>query len=218
MSTDRLQIALFSDSALPIINGVSTSIATLTDDLRELGHSVTLFAPRYHKKTDADPNTYRFPSFESPFNRGYPCARWPYYPMLKHFRNKGFDIVHLHTPFVLGMVGLRWAESFEIPVVATYHTLYDRYAHYIPVFPRRYVRFRLAKHTNFVYNSVSHVVVPTDAALRWLRRSAASRHDHPDRNPSPSDADSNPSSGRPGDLSCRSGHALRGTPCPGKKS
>lgn len=160
---------------MPILNGVSTSIAMLTDELRERGHSVSLFAPRIPGHQDADPNTYRFPSFQTVWSRGYPAALPPYWPMLRHFRRHEFDLVHLHTPFFVGFTGLRWAQSHDLPIVATYHTLYDRYAHYVPVFPRRYVRFRLAKHTNFFYNSVAHVVTPTETSERWLRRHSIRR-------------------------------------------
>ena len=171
----RLRIAFFSDSARPLVNGVATSIAMLTDELREAGHSVALFAPKFPGYKDPDPNTYRFPSFETVWSRGYPAALPPYWPMLRHFRAREFDLVHIHTPFFVGFTGLRWAESHGLPTVATYHTLYDRYSHYIPILPRRYVRFRLAKHTNFFYNSVDHVVTPTDASLRWLRRHSIRR-------------------------------------------
>ena len=169
---ESLRIAVFSDSLMPLVNGVSTSIRLLTDELRERGHSLSLFAPEYPGHRDADPNTYRFPSFETRFNRGYPAARWPFAPMLREFRRGEFDLVHIHTPFFVGLCGYRWAESHGLPMVATYHTLYDRYAHYIPILPRRYTRFRLAKHTNFFYNRMDHVITPTDASMRWLRRHA----------------------------------------------
>ena len=68
------------------------------------------------------------------------------------------------------MVGFRWAESHDIPIVSTYHTLYDRYAHYFTLLPHRYVRFRIAKHTNFYYNHMDHVITPSEASLKWLRR------------------------------------------------
>jgi glycosyltransferase involved in cell wall biosynthesis len=165
-----LRIAIFSDSALPILNGVSISIAALIDELRTQGHSVHLFTAAYPKYRDGDPNAYRFPAIETPVAKGYPISYPPFYRMLHKFRRHEFDIVHTHTPFILGMVGFRWAESHEIPIVSTYHTLYDRYAHYIPILPRRYVRFRIAKHTNFYYNRMAHVITPSEASKRWLRR------------------------------------------------
>lgn len=166
----RLRIAIFSDSALPILNGVSISIDSLITELRNRGHSVHLFTARHPKYRDLDPHTHRFRALETPWTKGYPLAFPPFYRMLRKFRRHEFDIIHTHTPFTLGFVGLRWSESEDIPIVSTYHTLYDRYVHYIPFFPRRYLRFKLAKHTNFYYNRVRHVITPSEAALKWLRR------------------------------------------------
>ncbi len=169
-SPDRLRIAIFSDSALPILNGVSISVDALIRELRNRGHSVTLFTAQQRGPTDPDSNTYRFRAIETPWTKGYPLAYPPFYRMLRKFRGMEFDLVHAHTPFTIGFVGLRWAESHNLPILATYHTLYDRYAHYIPLFPRRYVRFKIAKHTNYFFNRVNHVIAPSEAALRWLRR------------------------------------------------
>ncbi|HVT12252.1 MAG TPA: glycosyltransferase [Fimbriimonadaceae bacterium] len=165
-----MRVAIFSDSVLPVLNGVSVSVNALVTELRNQGHSVHVFAPRYPKHTEPDPNTYRLRALETPWTKGFPIAYPPFLRMLRKFRRHDFDVIHTHTIGVLGFVGLRWAESHEIPIVSTYHTLYDRYAHYIPFIPRRYVRFKIAKHTNFYYNSVDHVITPSEAAVRWLRR------------------------------------------------
>jgi len=167
---DCLRIAMFSDSALPILNGVSISVDALVGELRNLGHSVHLYAPRCPGHRDSDPNTIRFRSIGTPWAPQYPLAYPPYYRKMLEFRKHEYDLVHTHTPFGTGMVGLRWGESHELPIVSTYHTLYDRYAHYLKFFPPRYVRFRIAKHTNFYYNKVDHVLTPSEASLKWLRR------------------------------------------------
>lgn len=166
----RLRVAIFSDSVLPVLNGVSVSVDALVSELRNQGHSVHVFAPRYPHYREPDSNTYRFRALETPWTKGFPIAYPPFLRMLRKFRRHDFDVVHTHTIGVLGFVGLRWAESHELPIVSTYHTLYDRYAHYIPFFPRRYVRFKIAKHTSWYYNSVDQVITPSDASLRWLRR------------------------------------------------
>ncbi len=175
MQEERLRIAIFSDSAFPILNGVSVSVDALISELRHRGHSVHLFTAAFPHHKDNDPNTYRFRAIESPWTKGYPLAFPPFYRMLRKFRRQEFDIIHTHTPFTIGFVGLRWAESHGIPVVSTYHTLYDRYAHYIPYFPRRYTRFRMAKHTNFYYNNVDHVITPSEASMRWLQRHSVNK-------------------------------------------
>jgi len=167
-----LRIALFSDSTHPIINGVSISVDALVNELRHQGHSVHVYANRFPGHQDTDPNTFRFRAVEFPFWQGYPLLIPPVYHMLRQFRRHQYDVIHTHTPFLLGMVGLRWAESHEIPIVSTYHTLYDRYAHYVKCLPRRYVRYRIAKHTHFYYNRVNQVITPTDASQKWLIRHA----------------------------------------------
>ena len=170
-----MRIALFSDSLLPVLNGVSVSVDSLVTELRNKGHSVHIFAPQFPGLQEADPNTYRFRSVEMPFGKGFPLAYPPYIRMLRKFRRHEFDVIHTHTIGILGFLGLRWAESHGLPIVATYHTLYDRYAHYVPYLPRRYARFKIAKHTNFYYNSVDHVITPSEASLRWLRRHSVTR-------------------------------------------
>jgi len=170
LTTDRLRVAIFSDSALPVLNGVSVSVDALVGELRNQGHSVHVFTARYPGYKDPDPNTYRCRAIETPISRGYPVSYPPFYRMLLKFRRHEFDVIHTHTPFFLGMVGFRWAESHDIPIVSTYHTLYDRYSHYFKLLPHRYVRFRIAKHTNFYYNHMDHVITPSEASLKWLRR------------------------------------------------
>lgn len=154
---------------MPILNGVSVSIDALVSELRRRGHSVHIFTSRYPGHKDTDPNTHRFWAIETPWTKNYPIAFPPFYRLLLAFREHEFDIIHTHTPFTLGFVGLRWAESHELPIVSTYHTLYDRYSHYVPL-PRRYVRFKIAKHTHFYYSHVNHVITPSEASLKWLRR------------------------------------------------
>lgn len=172
MADRRLSIAVFSDSALPVLNGVSVSIDQTIRRLRELGHSVHLFTSDYPGHLEQDPNTHRFFALHTFFAKDYPLALPPFYPMLAEFRRHKFDVIHTHTPFTVGFVGLRWAESHGIPIVATYHTHYDKYTHYIPLFPKAYLDYKIAKHLNFYYNSVNHVITPSRASETWLMRHA----------------------------------------------
>ena len=55
MEQGKLRIAIFSDSAFPILNGVSVSIQSLVSELRNLGHSVTIFTASHFNYRDPDP-------------------------------------------------------------------------------------------------------------------------------------------------------------------
>ncbi|MBL8066264.1 MAG: glycosyltransferase [Chthonomonadaceae bacterium] len=170
-----LKIAIFSDSALPVLNGVSVSVDALIKALRANGHSVFLYTTSYPGHRDSDPNVTRFPAIHTPWTKDYPLSVPPFYFWFHEFKRRNFDIVHTHSPFTVGFVGLRWAQSCEIPVVSTYHTLYDKYVHYVPFFPKFYLRYKIAKHTNFYYNCVDHVVTPSAAAKRWLNKHSVTK-------------------------------------------
>lgn len=162
---------MFSDSLLPLANGVSVSVDTLTQALRDQGHYVELYGPRFPGHIDApEAATVRFDSIRLPWADRYPIAIPPAFPFLPRFRRGNFDVVHTHTLGISGYIGLKWAKAHDLPLVATYHTLYDRYAHYCTILPRRYVRYKIAAHTKDFFNSAQAVLTPSRYSKRWLER------------------------------------------------
>jgi glycosyltransferase involved in cell wall biosynthesis len=49
------------------------------------------------------------------------------------FTGLDFDVVHAHHPFLLGPAARRLARRTRRPLVFTYHTRYEKYAHYVPL-------------------------------------------------------------------------------------
>lgn len=170
MSDRPLSIAFFSDSAFPIRNGVSVSIDALMKRLREMGHSAHLFAPRYPGHFDQDPNVHRIRSVMTPFAGGTPFGLPIFTREQGAFLRGRFDLVHVHTPWITAFVGMRWAHKTRVPVVATYHTLYDRYLHYVPWAPDVLKRWVVRRHITGVLNFTSHVICPSRHAERWMHR------------------------------------------------
>ena len=41
------------------------------------------------------------------------------------------DIIHSHTEFGIGMLARKIAKKNKLPLVHTYHTLYEDYTHYV---------------------------------------------------------------------------------------
>lgn len=164
-----LRIAIFSDSYVPITNGVSQSISLLIEELRARGHSVSIFTARYPGYKDSDPNVIRFLSVVTPFARDYPLSIPPFFPYYRYFRLGNFDIVHTHTPFLAGNIGMRWARRKQVPVVSTYHTLYEKYAHYIPFIPHKVTRKCISAYTHWYYNRCEEIITPSPSAKRFLQ-------------------------------------------------
>jgi 1,2-diacylglycerol 3-alpha-glucosyltransferase len=164
-----MRIAIFSESYEPVVNGVSVSVATLRDALRNRGHDVHIFAPDYPGYEDSE-DVHRFPSHFTRFAPpDYPISRLYSHKMRKVFFGINPDVVHTHTPFVLGVAGLRWARLAGIPVVSTNHTLYTEYTHYVPIFPITFSRLFLVWWMQWYYNECDVVAVPSRPVKRSLK-------------------------------------------------
>lgn len=57
-----MRVGVFTNNYLPIRGGVTTSVETLADGLRALGHHVSIFAPRFSGHATDAPGILRFPS------------------------------------------------------------------------------------------------------------------------------------------------------------
>ncbi|MCS7209119.1 MAG: glycosyltransferase family 4 protein [Fimbriimonadales bacterium] len=179
-----MKVALFSESYLPYLNGVSVSIRILHEELTRRGYEVWIYAPRFRDYHDPYPTVRRFPSFTTPFEPDYPIA-WLLAPRLwREFRKQGFDVVHTHTPFFVGMAGASWAKRLKIPLVSTYHTLYEEYLHYVPpIVPKSLVRRVLRWHLKRYYESVDAVITPSEIGAEVLRKYGVQKPITPIRNP-----------------------------------
>lgn len=159
-----MKILMVSDVYFPRINGVSTSIETVVRELRAGGDSVTLIAPNYGGESPDD-NVFRISSRVVPLD---PEDRMMSYratvKLAGRLIDRGFDIVHIHTPFVAHYAGLELARLLGIPCVATYHTFFEEYLfHYVPVLPRRWLRAAARSFSRRQCNQLDAVIVPSTA-------------------------------------------------------
>jgi glycosyltransferase involved in cell wall biosynthesis len=163
-----MRIAIFSESYEPIVNGVSVCVATLRDELSKRGHEVFVFAPAYKGFVDGRDDVFRFPSRHTVLMPDYPFPI-PYAPELfRKFKSLRPDIVHTQTPFLLGIVGRKWARQCGVPVVSTNHTLYTEYAHYMPIIPKFVTKGALILLMRWYYSRCNAVVVPSEMVKNIL--------------------------------------------------
>ncbi len=167
-----MKIAFFCDAYVPTKNGVATSALTTAQELRARGHRVIIFAPRFNDYEDTDPDVVRFVAGHWFKARDYPVA----FPVLSRiapraalmFRQMKFDLVHTHSPFVLGGIGAHWARYNFVPLVWTFHTLYHHYAHYSIASPRTsraYIMYRVRN----MLRASDRVIAPSHAVERVIK-------------------------------------------------
>jgi glycosyltransferase involved in cell wall biosynthesis len=169
MSRPALRIAMFSESYLPRISGVAHSLHAVTDALRAAGHRVLIAAPRYPGYEDIDPDVIRFPSIRPPHERDFPLGL-PYSPAAwRRLEEADPDIVHCHSPFIMGAAAARLARRRSTPLVFTHHTLYDQYVHYAPFVSRRVSAPAVRAYVRGFANRCQAVIVPTRTVAARLR-------------------------------------------------
>ncbi|MDD2554994.1 MAG: glycosyltransferase family 4 protein [Syntrophaceticus sp.] len=155
-----MKIGIFSDSYRPYVSGVVLSIETFSKELARLGHEIFIFAPDYPQVKGKESNVFRFPSFHTPINPEFYIAL-PIFKLAREYVSDiDFDLIHVHSPFTLGQVGIKTARHLDIPVVFTYHTLYDQYMHYAPL-PGQITKAGMVKYTTNFCNRCNLVITPT---------------------------------------------------------
>jgi len=162
-----LNIGIFTDSYLPYTSGVVRSIQTFNRELNKLGHDVFIFAPSYKCCVDEE-NVFRFTSIPSPTNPDFNIAV-PFSLRLRPtIKRLNLDLIHVHSPFLLGRLGARYARKLGIPLIFTFHTLYDQYIHYIP-FARSFTKELAQRISRDFCNQCDMVIVPTEVIGDYLR-------------------------------------------------
>ncbi len=126
-----MNIGIFTDTYEPQINGVVTSIKTLKKELESRGHNVYIFTTSDHDYKKDEGNVYRLASLPvifSPQNRLAVMYSLKYSKIVKNLK---LDIIHNQTEFSLGIFSKIISNNYHIPVVHTYHTMWEDYSHYI---------------------------------------------------------------------------------------
>jgi 1,2-diacylglycerol 3-alpha-glucosyltransferase len=163
-----LRIALFTECYRPIQNGIVAAVDALSVALRARGHEVVCVTPTMPGYRGDDASVVRIPSLPLPAPTAYRLTL-PFLPYraLERAEHRP-SIVHAHSAFVTGWMAIRAARRFRVPLVFTYHTRLEDYAHYIP-FETRTTRGAAVHLTKTYANAADAVLVPTPAMERHLR-------------------------------------------------
>ncbi len=129
-----MRIGIFSEVYKPYVSGVVTSILMLKKSLEDLGHQVYVVTINIEKNKyeyDEKEHVLKVPGIESGIYDNFKVSS--IYPIMatKRIRNFKLDIIHTHTEGSMGTYGRLLAKQFNIPIVHTYHTMYEDYIYLI---------------------------------------------------------------------------------------
>ncbi|MDH7576464.1 MAG: glycosyltransferase family 4 protein [Bacillota bacterium] len=162
-----MKIGIFTDSYKPYVSGVVRSIDTFSRELVRRGHEIYVFAPRYPGGQEENGNVYRFPSFHTPANPEFYIGLPLPWRAIRYAKKWSLDLIHVHSPFLLGRLGASFARRLKVPLVFTYHTLYDQYIHYFP-FARGLARHVVIHMARDFCNRCDLVITPTGVIRNLL--------------------------------------------------
>ena len=169
-----MRIGIFTDTYPPFINGVSTSVVMLKKALEQKGHDVyivTVNNENLKYKYEEDEKIVRIP--------GVPTGIYDYrltgiYPLvaLNKIRKWKLDVIHSQTEFSVGTFARIISKQFRIPLVHTYHTMYEDYVHYITKGYFNGASKKIVEYLTLFYcdKTISELIVPTKKAYELFKQ------------------------------------------------
>ena len=162
-----MRIGIFSDSYYPHISGVATSVEMLKEALVAMGHKVYIVAPNLENSKfiyDKSKETILLPGVKIGLYKlrlAEPYSK----KAMKIIKDEWkLDIVHTQTEFSISHFARTVAKKMDIPVVHTYHTMYEDYVYYLTHghFEKTAKKIVVNIISNFCNKKCDELIVPTD--------------------------------------------------------
>lgn len=159
------RVAIFAEAFLPKVDGVTRTALLTVRYLEATGREVIVFAPNPALPQIGNICVVGVPSLWLPeFPESRAALLWPFvWRRLRAFRP---DLIHLFSPFSLGVIGMLAGHALRVPVVANYQT--D-----LPGYARSYgfggLSGTFAAALRFIHNGCHLTLAPSRATFRELR-------------------------------------------------
>ncbi|ADU31566.1 glycosyltransferase family 4 protein [Evansella cellulosilytica] len=163
-----MRIALFSDTFTPQVNGVSKTMNRLVHYLGKEKIDYDIFVPELNDDESLfNGNVHRFASL--PFIL-YPECRIAL-PNVLTIRQRLHalqpELIHIATPFNMGLCGLHYSNKYHVPFVASYHTHFDHYLHYYKL---GFMLPWIWKYQQWFHRDAKRVFVPSKETMSHLEK------------------------------------------------
>ena len=173
---ESIDIAFYTDSYFPAVDGVVTSIMNFKKGLEKRGHKVYIFAsvdPDVKGKYSKE-DVFLYDGIEFKPYPQYSVAFFPYNAVLKGLEVKP-DLIHAHTPFFMGFAGLVASKLGKAPLVGSFHTMINDKALINDYYPKnKALKEFTAKYiwgyTKFFYRRCNMTITPSNRIGSMLRK------------------------------------------------
>ena len=164
-----MKILIASDFFSPTINGVVTSIINLQTEFEKHGHEVKVLTLRQKEAFGYEECVYVIPSISA--GKFYPGARIMRTlgkSELKEIVEWKPDVIHTNNEFSTFFLAQLISAKLSIPIVHTYHTVYEDYVHYFS--PNEVIgRGLVKKISHNLMSRVDSIIVPTEKVREILK-------------------------------------------------
>lgn len=163
-----MKVLITTDWYKPVINGVVTSVVSLTGGLVALGHEVRILTLSGDRRSHIDGNVTRIGSIG--VGTIYPNARMIAAissRYVKELIDWHPDVVHSQCEFSTFFLARRISETCGCPLIHTYHTVYEDFTHYFSP-SVRFGKYMAATCSRMLLAKTQTVIVPTEKIKKML--------------------------------------------------
>ena len=168
-----MRIGIFTETYTPYISGLVTSEVMLKHALEKMGHEVYVVTANLRSfKYDYDPEerVFRIPGiptgiYDSRLTSTYPIRA------INKIKSWHLDVIHSQTEFSIGTFARIFAKQYNIPLVHTYHTMYEDYIHYITKGYFKRSSKKLVEYLTKFYcdTTATELIVPTNKTYKLFK-------------------------------------------------
>ncbi len=163
---------MVTNNYTPCAGGIVSSIKALTKGLRELGYTVVIVTlDLTPQKNLIEQNVIlSYCPLRFHYYNNIMAIPWrPYAQLLKIIKQLNPDVIHAHHPFLLGPLAAKIAKEHNIPLLFTYHTQYEAYAHYLAC-PTRITKPIITSLVKKFCNKTSAIIAPSKSIKDLLEK------------------------------------------------
>ncbi len=168
-----MRIGIFSETYTPYISGLVTSELMLKNALEKKGHEVyvvTANLTNFKYEYDEKEKVLRIPGIPTGI---YDSRLTSIYPIqaVNKIKSWNLEVIHSQTEFAIGTFARLFAKQYNIPLVHTYHTMYEDYIHYITKGYFKKSGKKLVEYFTKFYceTTATELIVPTNKTYKLFK-------------------------------------------------